>query len=228
MWMEIIFNIAYIATLWSLVALMFRRLPRTDSSQGPLAARFGIAFAVLGVGDTAHVGLRVAAYLGGPQQLIGWGALATSITVSLFYLILLDAWRIRFSRRLSVGYAILGCAGISRLALLIPKANEWSRVVAPLEWSIYRNIPLLVLGLAVATLFVAGALAVEDRVFAFMGGCIYASFALYVPVILLVGRLPALGMLMVPKTVAYLLIGFAAYARVFVITDVEVERAFEE
>jgi hypothetical protein len=41
------------------------------------------------------------------------------------------------------------------------------------------------------------------------------SFAMYVPVLLFVEEAPAVGMLMIPKTLAYLVIGFLAYGELF-------------
>ena len=44
---------------------------------------------------------------------------------------------------------------------------------------------------------------------------ILVSFAFYVPVILLVEAHPAVGMLMIPKTMAYVVIAWLGYREVF-------------
>jgi hypothetical protein len=44
---------------------------------------------------------------------------------------------------------------------------------------------------------------------------ILISYACYIPVVFLVQRLPLLGMLMIPKTLAYLGIGFLAYSDLY-------------
>jgi hypothetical protein len=44
---------------------------------------------------------------------------------------------------------------------------------------------------------------------------ILVSYACYIPVVFLVQRVPLLGMLMIPKTLAYLAIGFLAYADLY-------------
>jgi hypothetical protein len=44
---------------------------------------------------------------------------------------------------------------------------------------------------------------------------ILASFACYMPVIFLVEKMPWVGMLMIPKTLAYLAIAFIAYKEFF-------------
>jgi hypothetical protein len=109
-----------------------------------------------------------------------------------------------------------------RLVLLLAPQNDWGSVVPPLEWSLIRNAPLLVLGLGVAGLFLrdasrAGARGApgDARTFTWFAVLILASYAFYAPVILFVQRAPWVGMLMVPKTVMYLLLAWLAWTRLF-------------
>jgi hypothetical protein len=44
---------------------------------------------------------------------------------------------------------------------------------------------------------------------------ILVSYALYIPVILFVQQVPLIGMLMIPKTMAYVAIGFIAYLNLY-------------
>ena len=46
------------------------------------------------------------------------------------------------------------------------------------------------------------------------------SYACYIPVILFVQQVPVIGMLMIPKTVAYVVIGFLAYNDLFRLGEV--------
>lgn len=66
----------------------------------PVAKLFLLAFALLGLGDTGHVGFRVLALgegdiersvvIGGQSiGIVGQGALATTVTVTLSYVIML-------------------------------------------------------------------------------------------------------------------------------------------
>jgi len=95
--------------------------------------------------------------------------------------------------------------------LMLSPANEWNNTVPPQPWSIYRNLPLMLQGLGVAYLILRDALASKDRVFTWVGVMILASYAFYIPVIFFVQRFPLIGMLMIPKTVAYVAIAFLAY-----------------
>jgi hypothetical protein len=63
----------------------------------------------------------------------------------------------------------------------------------------------------VAYLILRDARATRDHTFLWIGVLIPISYACYIPVIFLVQQAPPVGMLMIPKTLAYLGIGFLAY-----------------
>ena len=84
---------------------------------------------------------------------------------------------------------------------------------APLSWGIYRNIPFALLGLLVIVLFYLSAKECQDRAFRWMWLTIVLSFGFYIPVVLWADTIPMIGMLMIPKTCAYVwtvLIGYFA------------------
>ena len=81
--------------------------------------------------------------------------------------------------------------------------------------SLYRNFFLTFLGLGAAYLILRDAIAAKDRAFTWMGVMIVISYALYIPVILLVQMYPVVGMLMIPKTLAYVAVGLIAYFSLF-------------
>jgi hypothetical protein len=56
---------------------------------------------------------------------------------------------------------------------------------------------------------------VSDRPFTWSGIMILLSYAFYIPVILFVQQMPIIGMLMIPKTMAYLGIALIAYYTLF-------------
>ena len=100
---------------------------------------------------------------------------------------------------------------VARVALCLFPQNAWTSADAPLAWGIYRNIPFALLGLLVIVLFYRSAREKNDRSFRFMWLTIVLSFAFYIPVVLFANTLPPVGMLMIPKTCAYVwtvLIGF--------------------
>ncbi len=89
--------------------------------------------------------------------------------------------------------------------------NAWQSVVPPQPWATVRNFPLIIQGLGLAYLIFREARKVNDRTFYWIGISILISYACYLPVILFVQVLPAIGMLMIPKTMAYVAIGFLIY-----------------
>jgi hypothetical protein len=222
MWVEIVFNLVYLAVIWGLVAAMILNRDRVAPENQRVARLVTWAFALLAVGDTGHVGFRVLAYaLGGLEAqvsiaglslgLVGLGALSTAVTVTIFYMLMLAIWRERFHKIYGWFEYLLLAAGFIRLAIMLLPANLWDSVVPPQPIATLRNIPLALQGLGVAYLILHDARRAQDRTFAWIGVMILASYACYLPVILFVQQAPAIGMLMIPKTMAYVAIGFLAY-----------------
>jgi hypothetical protein len=225
-WGEILFNLAYLAVVWALVATMIAKYPQLPSGKRRLARLFIWAFALLGLGDTGHVGFRVLAYglgnlettfevLGVEVGLVGMGVFSTSLTVTLFYMVLLMIWRERYGREYGWAGGMLFGAGVIRIGMMLFAQNEWDRIVSPQPWATYRNVPLVVLGLGTACLILRGAREKEDRAFKWIGVMVLVSYAFYVPVVLLVEALPMIGMLMIPKTVAYVAIAWLGYREIY-------------
>lgn len=228
MWLEILFNITYLIVVWSLVIAMVTRRDRLSSHTYPIAMPFVWAFGLLALGDTGHVGFRVWAYaaeglektitiFGRQLGLVGLGALSTAVTVTFFYVLVLIIWKRRFNKSYGWFGAFLLIAAIVRLVVMAFSQNAWNSVVPPWSWSMYRNIPLMLQGLGVAYLILRDAREERDRAFTWVGVMILVSYTFYTPVILFIQQAPMLGMLMIPKTMAYVAIAMLAYKRYFAI-----------
>lgn len=226
MWTEILFNIAYLLVIWILVAYMWRRRDEVTSENRRVADSVRWAFTLLALGDTGHVGFRVIAYalgdlestfsvLGVELGWVGLGALATAVTVTGFYVLMLFAWRERFDKEFGLfEYVLLGAAA-ARFVIMIFPANAWNSSEPPQPWSTYRNIPLIITGLGVAYLILRDAIATRDKPFLWIGILIVVSYLCYMPVVFFVQRAPATGMLMIPKTMAYVAIAWIAFRALF-------------
>lgn len=216
---EIGFNVLYLIVVWAMVYLMTRRLPEVTSRNYPVANRFRWAFLLLALGDTGHVGFRVVAYaLGGLETnplWVGLGALATAITVTIFYVLMLDIWRVRFDRKYGWFEYLLLASVPARFIVMALPGNYWGNTVPPVFWGPFRNIFLIILGGGVLYLILRDSLQTEDRLFRWVAYCIFFSYLFYVPVIFWVREIPMLGMLMIPKTVMYVAIAFLAYRGVY-------------
>jgi len=224
---EITFNIVYLITVWGLVLAMWRRRSHVAPQNQGMASLVLWAFGFLALGDTGHVGFRVWAYALGSLEsslqiagqqvgLVGVGAFMTAVTVTFFYVLMLEVWRQRFNRQYGWFEYLLLCAAALRLVLMALPVNEWNSVVPPQPWSTVRNLPLMLQGLGLAYLNLRDARAAGDRTFTWIGVSILVSYACYMPVIFFVQQVPVLGMLMIPKTLAYVAIGFMAYFELYI------------
>ena len=168
--------------------------------------RMGIAALVLGCGDAFHLVPRVLNYFteGDLTAALGVGKLVTSITMTAFYLLLYYVWlgRFRMQAKRSVSLALWLLAAARVILCLFPQ-NGWLANSGDMTWGIIRNIPFVLLGAAVCFLYFRKRR--EDRLFAPVWAYILLSFLFYIPVAVGAGAVPMLGMLMLPKTVCYIL-----------------------
>lgn len=179
---------------------------------------FGIMAVVLGTGDAFHLVPRALALcttgLENFTVPLGMGKLITSITMTIFYIILYYVWRIRYKvkGRNEITAAVYLLSALRIVLCLFPQ-NAWLSAHAPLSWGIYRNVPFALLGLLIIVLFYQSARETKDTEFRNMWLTIVLSFGFYIPVVLWADAVPMIGMLMLPKTCAYVwtvLIGYKA------------------
>ena len=179
---------------------------------------FGLMAVVLGLGDSFHLVPRALALcttgLENFTTALGMGKFITSITMTVFYILLYYVWRVRYQvqgrKGLTVAVYVLSAL---RIGLCLMPQNQWLSASAPLSWGIYRNIPFALLGLLIIVLFYQSAKEKQDQTFRFMWLTIVLSFGFYIPVVLWADAFPMIGMLMIPKTCAYVwtvLIGYQA------------------
>jgi hypothetical protein len=153
--------------------------------------------------------------MGVQPGLVGLGSLATVVTVTVFYVLMLMAWRSRFDRQYGRFETFLFSCALVRFALMALPANDWASTVPPQPLSTIRNLPLLLLGGGCAYLMLRDARSSGDRTFRWIGIMILISYACYLPVILCVQQVPLVGMLMIPKTMAYVVVGVLAFSELY-------------
>lgn len=213
---ETLFDIVYLVSVITLGVLMIR------GSQGRRQYfLYGMMAVVLGCGDAFHLVPRAIALcttgLENYTAALGVGKLITSITMTLFYVLLYYVWRLRYQvndkKELTM---IVWILALLRIVLCLMPQNAWMSAEAPLSWGIYRNIPFTILGVLIVVLFYRSAKAEQDKSFRFLWLAVVISFACYIPVVLFADSVPPVGMLMIPKTCAYVwvvLIGYKAMGR---------------
>jgi hypothetical protein len=224
---ESVFNVAYLITVWSLVAVMAARSKAAALRGGERtgAATLLLGFALLALGDTGHVGFRVAAYIVGPDRawlsvggvrtaLTGLGALATAYTVTFLYMLLVLVRKERRSGADAWFYIMEGLLAL-RLVLMALPGNAWETMEPAYAMSLLRNAPLTLAGAALACLLLKEGYAAKDGAWIGLGWSMVASYAFYLPVILFAPFQPLVGLLMIPKTLAYLAMAVIVLKRYF-------------
>lgn len=211
--METLFDIVYLVTVIALGVTMIRK--SVGRAQYKL---FGIMAVTLGLGDAFHLVPRALALcttgLDSYVVALGIGKFITSITMTVFYLLLYYVWRLRYrvEGKQGITITVYLLAALRVILCLFPQ-NAWTSQDAPLSWGIYRNLPFAAMGILIILLFYSSAKKTGDRAFRWMWLTITLSFAFYVPVVLFADAVPLVGMLMIPKTCAYvwtIWIGYSA------------------
>ena len=200
---ETLFDTVYLISVITIGILMIRK-----SKGNRQFTMFGIKAVLLGSGDAFHLVPRALALcttgLENFTVPLGLGKWITSVTMTVFYVVLYHIWRERYQIKghSAATAAVYGLAGLRIILCMMPQ-NNWLSASAPLSWGIYRNIPFALMGILIIALFYKSAKENNDRSFRFMWLTIVLSFAFYIPVVLWADVIPMIGMLMIPKTCAY-------------------------
>ena len=211
---ESVFDACYLVFVLTVGLIMALK-----SGGNTLVKKFGWMAVLLGAGDSFHLVPRAIALwttgLEANAAALGVGKLITSVTMTVFYLILYYIWRERYQitekRGLTTTMWVLTAA---RIALCALPGNRWLEYQQPEGFGILRNIPFALMGLILIVLFAVEASQAEDKPFRFLWLAIALSFGFYLPVVLFADRFPVVGALMIPKTLAYVwvvLMGWRLY-----------------
>ena len=199
---ETLFDICYLVTVLTVGIRMIRGAK--GSRQFEL---FGWMAVVLGAGDSFHLVPRAIALcttgLDSFAFQLGLGKWITSVTMTVFYVLLYYVWRERYEvkgqKSLTVAVYTLS---VARVILCMMPQNQWLTDRSPLIWGICRNIPFALLGILVIVLFHRSAKERDDKAFGWMWLTVVLSFGFNIPVVLWAEAVPMIDMLMIPKTCA--------------------------
>ncbi len=197
---ESAFDILYL--LFAIVSgiVILRRQTR------PAHRLMGLAALILGLGDAFHLVPRVLNYFasGDFTAALGLGKLVTSLTMTVFYVLLYYVWLCQYGalenrKQTSVVWIL----AVLRAALCLFPQNRWLENGGDVFWGVLRNIPFVALGACIVVLYYCA----RKRSAALCRVWIYItlSFLFYIPVAVAASLVPMLGMLMLPKTVCYVL-----------------------
>jgi hypothetical protein len=197
---ESLFDICYL--LFAIVSGCII-LKRSKDTTGKI---MGFAALILGLGDAFHLVPRFLNYFVGRNFTVarGVGKLVTSITMTVFYVLVYYLWmrvyKCQENKRLTM--AIWGLSVVRIILCLFPQ-NGWFQNESSMTWGIIRYIPFVILGGFICYIYYIKR--AEDKIFRPMWIYILLSFLFYIPVAVFAGLVPMLGMLMLPKTICYIL-----------------------
>ena len=199
---ETIFDILYLGFAILAGVTMLRK------GKTPLVRKAGLMTALLGGGDSFHLLPRACALwttgLEANAAALGIGKFITSITMTVFYLILYYIWRDRYQVKDQNGLTkIMWGLSALRIALCLLPQNQWLEYRQPLLYGILRNIPFAVIGVIIIVIYAQETKKTDDKALRFLPAAVALSFGFYLPVVLFSGTFPLVGILMIPKTLAY-------------------------
>ena len=181
---ETVFDIFYLVTVLTVGICMIR-----GSKAGTQFRLFGLMAVVLGAGDSFHLVPRALALcttgLENYAVPLGLGKWITSVTMTVFYVLLYYVWRKRYQieGQKNVTAAVYALSAV-RIVLCMMPQNQWLTNHTPLAWGILRNVPFALLGLLIIVLFYRSAKQNNDKAFRWMWLTIVLSFGFYIPVVL--------------------------------------------
>lgn len=202
--MEAVFDVAYL--IFDLIAAMLFFF----FSQGKtLFILYGILTLTLCGGDAFHLVPRIIRAVCGSNDKIkrqlGIGLQVSSITMTVFYIILMYIWKFTFPElKLPVILeAVIWISAVVRIVICMLPQNNWCTEDGNIKLSIIRNSVFAITGIGVIILYI-----ISGNTYGYhmtrMAAAIIISFGCYLPVTLLSKTRPKVGLLMIPKTCAYM------------------------
>lgn len=202
--MEAVFDIGYL-TFDLIAGILFFAFSRGRI----LFILYGLLTLTLCGGDAFHLLPRVKRALKGSNDRIrkqlGIGLQVSSITMTVFYILLLYIWKYTFCelKAPAVLEIIIWVSALVRIIICLLPQNNWCGEQGNPKLSLLRNSVFAVTGIGVIILY-----AISGNTYGYhmnrMVAAIIISFGCYLPVTLLSRKMPKIGMLMIPKTCAYI------------------------
>lgn len=209
---EVVFDVAYLISVIFLSGLIVRK--GIEKKQQAIII-FGIMGLLLGFGDSFHLIPRIIAQLTTGMDdyalYLGVGKLITGITMTIFYYLLYQFYVLKTDDKNKTIHNMIFILILVRFILLALPGNEWTLNSNILLYGIIRNIPFALLGGIIVYLFLTTNNQENKTLFNKIGIWVVVSFVCYSIVVVGSGFIPVLGALMIPKTVAYLIIIYLGY-----------------
>ncbi|NBL00055.1 MAG: hypothetical protein EOM50_19005 [Erysipelotrichia bacterium] len=196
---EIVFDITYLIIV-AYIAVMMAIQSSTNAHYVAIIAL------ILGLGDAFHLIPRIMVIKSKDEQryrkYLGRGKQITSITMSIFYLLLYLLLRRAYPIiENNVVDQLIYILVVVRIILCLLPQNQWTLRYPPISYSVIRNIPFFMLGALMVFILYQHRMEVEHLSMLWLA--IILSFAFYLPVTIWANKYSKIGMLMLPKTLCY-------------------------
>ena len=139
------------------------------------------------------------------KRQLGIGLQVSSVTMTVFYIILMYIWQFTFPELKipAVIAAMIWISAVVRIVICMLPQNNWCKDEGNMKLSIIRNAVFAVTGIGVIILYL-----ISGNTYGYhltrMAAAIIISFGCYIPVTLFSKIKPNVGLLMIPKTCAYM------------------------
>ena len=195
------FDIIYL--LFAVCAGIFILLKRKDR----IGFLMGSATLILGCGDAFHLVPRVLNYFTDADFTVwlGVGKFVTSVTMTVFYALMYRLWICSYGEKenKALSVSVYALSAVRIILCLLPQ-NGWLENESSVLWGMIRNVPFIALGAIIVCVFFKNKK--EIRALGFVWLLVALSFLFYIPVAVAAPLVPVLGMLMLPKTVCYMIL----------------------
>lgn len=199
---ESLFEICYLVSVITIGILMVKKCKGVTQYLW-----FGVMAIILGCGDAFHLVPRIIGLcttgLSDFTYSLGIGKLITSVTMTVFYVILYRVYEMRYEKDNKTLRIVICVLALIRIILCFFPQNRWTDADSPVSWGIIRNIPFVILGAIIVIIYFKTAKEKSDKAYKLMYLAITLSFLFYIPVVLWAHVHPMIGMLMLPKTCMY-------------------------
>lgn len=201
--METIFECLYLAfALFSGVYILVKSKGKLDY------ILLAISILLLGFGDAFHLIPRMIALNGtgleNYKEALGLGKLITSITMTFFYALMYLFLIVRYKKNPPLYlHIVYGLLFLIRIILVSLPYNNWLDE-SPYVWNVVRNIPFVLMG--IIFIYISFRYCKDDKHFKWMYLLVILSFIFYLITALGASFVSILGLMMLPKTICYMVI----------------------
>ena len=170
---------------------------------------FGISTLLLSFGDSFHLIPRmIALNTTGVENYVvslGIGKLITSITMTLFYVIMYYAFKIRYKKELNlkIDLPFLFLALIRIIFCIFPQ-NGWTSSNPSYLMAIMRNVPFVLMG--IRFIYLSFIWCKDDKYLKPTWLIVTLSFVFYLLTVLIAPYISIMGLMMLPKTICYIIL----------------------